>query len=105
MQSTGPSSLEVLLPFIGMFAIFYFLVIRPQGKKLKDHEKFINGLKRGDEVVTTSGILGIIDGLSEQVVTLDVASGVKIKVLKKQIAGTQLAMIAVGAPKGAPNKK
>jgi len=89
MTPTGPSTMEMLLPFVGMFAIFYFLIIRPQGKKMKDHEKMLGELKRGDPVVTSSGILGTIDGLNDLVVTLEIATGVKIKVLKKQIAGAQ----------------
>jgi len=93
MQPTGPSNLEMLLPFVGMFAIFYFLIIRPQGKKMKDHEKFVTELKRGDEVVTSGGILGVVDGLTDQIVTLEVSSGVKMKILKKQIAGAQQAAI------------
>ncbi len=99
MQPTGPSQWEMLIPFIGMFAIFYFLIIRPQGKKLKEHESFVSNLKRGDEIITTGGILGTIDGLSDQVVTLEVSSGVKMKVLKKQIAGTQTALLSSGSPK------
>jgi preprotein translocase subunit YajC len=84
-----PSTLEMLLPFAAMFAIFYFLIIRPQSKKMKEHDKFVKELKRGDSVVTASGILGTIDGLTDHVVTLEIANGVKIKLLKKQIAGSQ----------------
>jgi len=93
MQGAAPSSLEMLLPFGLMFVIFYFLIIRPQGKKLKDHEKFVSDLKRGDAVITNSGILGTIDGMAEQVVNLEISGGVKIKILKKQIAGLQSAML------------
>lgn len=99
MTPTGPSNLEMLLPFVGMFAIFYFLIIRPQGKKVKEHEKFVTELKRGDEVVTTGGILGTIDGLTDLIVTLEVSSGVKMKVLKKQIAGAQMNVIGNGPTK------
>lgn len=81
-----PSFLEMMLPFIVIFGVFYFLVIRPQGKKQKDHQGFLNQLKRGDEVVTASGILGTIDGLTDLYVTLEVANNVKIKVLRTQIA-------------------
>ena len=98
MQPAAPSTIEMLLPFVGMFAIFYFLIIRPQGKKLKEHEKFVTELKRGDEVITNGGILGIVDGLTDQVVTLEVSSGVKMKVLKKQIAGTQNTILNTAAP-------
>jgi preprotein translocase subunit YajC len=94
MQPAAPSNLEMLLPFIAIFVIFYFLIIRPQGKKLKQHDKFVTALKRGDEVVTTGGILGTIDGLTDQIVTLEISPGAKIKILKKQIAGTQATIFA-----------
>jgi preprotein translocase subunit YajC len=84
-----PSSIEMFLPFIAIFVIFYFLIIRPQSKRLKQQESFISQLKRGDAVITASGILGTIDGLTDQFVTLEVANGVKIKMLRKQISGSQ----------------
>ena len=93
MSPAQPSAWEMLMPFIFIFVIFYFLIIRPQGKRLKDHEKFLGGLKRGDSVVTSGGILGVIDGLTEQFVTLEIANGVKIKILKKQIAGSQASAV------------
>lgn len=89
MNSAQPSSLEMFLPFGFIILIFYFMIIRPQGKKLKEHESFVSGLKRGDAVITASGFLGTIDGMTDQVVTLELAPNVKIKVLKKQIAGSQ----------------
>ncbi|MBX3040406.1 MAG: preprotein translocase subunit YajC [Bdellovibrionaceae bacterium] len=81
-----PNMLMSLVPFIFIFAVMYFLVIRPQGKKQRDHLKFVSELKRGDEVVTTSGILGRIEGMTEQFVTLEVADGVRLKVLRTQVA-------------------
>lgn len=93
MQPAQPSTFEMLMPFIFIFVIFYFLIIRPQSKRLKEQDKFLNELKRGDSVVTSGGMLGVIDGLTDQVVTLEVANGVKIKVLKKQIAGSQAALL------------
>lgn len=88
MQPAQPSMFEMFLPFGVILVIFYFLIIRPQSKRLKTHDKFISELKRGDTVVTASGILGTIDGMTDQIVTLEVASGVKMKVLKKQIAAS-----------------
>lgn len=88
MQPAQPSMFEMFLPFGVILVIFYFLIIRPQSKRLKTHDKFISELKRGDTVVTASGIIGTIDGMTDQVVTLEVASGVKMKVLKKQIAAS-----------------
>ncbi len=92
MQQT-PSTLEMILPFLFVFVIFYFLIIRPQGKKMKDHEKFVTALKRGDAIITNSGILGTIDGINVQIVNLEVENGVKFKILKKQIAGLQSAIL------------
>lgn len=88
MQPAQPSMFEMFLPFGVILVIFYFLIIRPQSKRLKTHDKFVAELKRGDTVVTASGILGTIDGMTDQIVTLEVASGVKMKVLKKQIAAS-----------------
>ncbi len=88
MQPAQPSMFEMFLPFGVILVIFYFLIIRPQGKRLKAHDKFVTELKRGDAVVTASGILGTIDGMTDQIVTLEVASGVKIKVLRKQVAAS-----------------
>ncbi|PIS11151.1 MAG: preprotein translocase subunit YajC [Bdellovibrio sp. CG10_big_fil_rev_8_21_14_0_10_47_8] len=90
----------MFLPFIFIFVIFYFLIIRPQSKKLKLHEGFLQSLKRGDQVVTSSGILGTIDSLAENFVTVEIADGVKVKMLRKQIAAS--AVQALSEPK---NKK
>lgn len=90
MNSTGqPAAWEQFLPFIVLLPIFYFLIIRPQGKRLKDHDSFVSGLKRGDAVITNAGILGTIDGMTDDYVTLEIAPNVKIKMVKKQIAGSQ----------------
>jgi preprotein translocase subunit YajC len=84
----APSAIEQFLPFIVVFVIFYFLIIRPQGKKVKVHSDFISKLKRGDSVLTSSGILGTIEGLTEKFVTLEVADGVRIRILKSQISSS-----------------
>lgn len=83
-----PSVFEALLPFIVLMVVMYFLMIRPQVKKAKEHQKFVTELKRGDDVVTTSGILGRIEGLTESVVTLEVADGVRLKMLRSQVASS-----------------
>jgi preprotein translocase subunit YajC len=91
MAPAQPSMFEMLMPFIIVFGIMYFLMIRPQSKRLKAHETFLKEMKRGDQVVTSSGILGTVDGMTEQFVTLEIADGVKVRMLKKQIAGTAAA--------------
>lgn len=81
-----PSMLEQLFPFVIIFLIFFFLVIRPQQKRSQTHKGFLTNLKRGDSVLTSGGILGTIEGLTDQFVILNIADGVKIRVLKTQIA-------------------
>ena len=81
-----PSTLGMLLPFGLMFMVVYFLMIRPQQKKMKEHESLVAGLQKGEEVITQAGILGKIHGISEKFVTLEVDNNVRIKVLKNQIA-------------------
>lgn len=83
-----PGGLEMFLPFIVIFGIFYFLIIRPQSKRQKQHQTYLSALKRGDEVVTTSGILGVIEGITDTHITLEIANNVKIKILKNYIAGS-----------------
>ena len=75
------------LPFILVFGIFYFLMIKPQRKKLEQEQAMLNALTKGDEVYTKAGLLGTIVGLTEKIVTLEVASGVKLKVVRSQVAG------------------
>ena len=75
-----------IIPLGFLFAIFYFVLIRPQTKKASDHEKMLAALKRNDEVVTTGGMLGRIVELGDKVVTLEIAQGVKVRVERPQIA-------------------
>jgi len=82
-----PNGIMQFAPFIIIFVIFYFMMIRPQKKKMDQEQAMINELKKGDEVYTKSGVLGSISGLTDKIVTLEVADGVKIKVLKHQVAG------------------
>jgi len=84
-----PSAVEMFLPFIFIFVIFYFLIIRPQAKRQKEHQKFVAEIKRGDTVVTTSGIFGRIEGINDAFVTLEIADGVRIKMLRSQILSSQ----------------
>ncbi|MEQ1878357.1 MAG: preprotein translocase subunit YajC [Bdellovibrionia bacterium] len=83
----APSMIESFLPLIVIFGIFYFLIIRPQASKMRKHQESLKTLKRGDEVLTSGGILGTIRGITEKWVTLEIADGVEIKTLKSQIAG------------------
>lgn len=86
-HAAGPTLWENLFPFVLLFALLYFLIWRPQQRRVQDQNRVRNALKRGDSVLTTGGILGTIEGLTDSVVTLQIANGVKIKVLKSAIAG------------------
>lgn len=82
-----PNPIMGFVPFILVFAVFYFLMIRPQKKRVVEERGFLNSLKKGDKIYTKSGILGTIIGLTEKVVDLEIAQGVKIKILRSQISG------------------
>lgn len=84
-----------LVPVLVIFAIFYFLIIRPQKKRDGEHKKFLEGLKKGDEVYTQAGMYGKIAGLEDAVATLEIAPNVKIRVGRSSILG----LAAQGAEK------
>src|SRR5262249_6260083 len=81
-----PGGNSMLIFLLVMFGFMYFFIIRPQNKKLKEHQKVISALERGDDVVTSAGILGKITGITDKVVTLEVADNVRIKVLRAQVS-------------------
>ncbi|HSE04650.1 MAG TPA: preprotein translocase subunit YajC [Methylomirabilota bacterium] len=76
--ANGGGILSVLPLMIGMFAIMYFLIIRPQQKQRRERESLLRAIKKGDRVVTTGGLYGTVVGLSEHTVTLKVADQVKL---------------------------
>jgi preprotein translocase subunit YajC len=76
-----------LLPLLLMFLVFYILLIRPQQKRTKQHREFLEALKKGDEVITSGGIYGKVTGITENVVTLEVADKVRIKIQRGNIHG------------------
>ncbi|MEO5969131.1 MAG: preprotein translocase subunit YajC [Bdellovibrionia bacterium] len=81
-----PAGFMAFMPFLLMFGVLYFLILRPQQKKLKDQQQMLTSLKHGDEIVTTSGILGKVTGITDKVVTVEVADNVKVKMLKSQVS-------------------
>lgn len=87
------------IPFVLIFLVMYFLMIRPQKKRMQDEQAFINKLTHGDEVYTKSGILGKVTGIAEKVVTLELESGTKMKVLKTHIGGSVAQLFAEPARK------
>ena len=82
------SGLSSFIPLILIFVVFYFLLIRPQQKKIKAHQNTLNTLKKGDKVQTNSGIFGTIKAINDQenTVDLEIAHDVDIKILKQNIA-------------------
>jgi preprotein translocase subunit YajC len=80
-----PSTLGMMLPFGLMALVFYFLMIRPQQKKVKEHEQMVSTLQKGEEVITRAGIIGKIHGIADKFITLEVDQNVRIKILKNQI--------------------
>ncbi|KUP91774.1 preprotein translocase subunit YajC [Tritonibacter horizontis] len=75
------------IPLILIFAIMYFLLIRPQQKKLKDHQNMVQALRRGDQVVTQGGVIGKVSKVKEDgEVEVEIAEGVKVRVVKSTIA-------------------
>ena len=90
----GPLPMLVL-----MFAIFYFLLIRPQQKKAKQHKELLANLRKGDEVITSGGIYGKITGITNDMVVIEIAPQVRIKIARGHVSGLAT---GEGAPAPAP---
>lgn len=82
-----PNFIMNLMPLAMVFFVFYFLMIRPQKKRADQEREYIANLQKGTEVYTKSGIIGTITAMTDKVVTLEVESGTKLKVLRSQIGG------------------
>lgn len=76
----------LVLPIAMFMAIFYFLILRPQKKKQKQHEDMINGIGRGDSIVTAGGFFGVVRDVLEDSFVIEVADGVKMRILKVSIS-------------------
>ena len=80
------SGIAQFIPLILIFVIFYFFLIRPQQKRVKDHKLMVNSLKRGDEVITSGGIIGIVDRVMEDdSIEVTLSDNVKVKIIKSTI--------------------
>lgn len=81
------SSLMNFVPLIVIFAIFYFLIIRPQQKKVKEHEQMLSSIKKGDKVSMAGGLIGVVCKIDNTAMTLaiQIADGVEVKVLKSSV--------------------
>lgn len=81
-------SLSSFVPLIAIFVIFYFLIIRPQSKKYKDHQKMVSELKVGNKVITSGGIVGVVKDVfeKENQLEVEIAENVRIKILRQHVA-------------------
>jgi len=77
---------SLLVPTILIIGIMYFLMIRPQQKRMKDHRELIAGIRRGDTVVTSGGIIGKVTKVDEHEVQVEIAEGVKIKIIRSTVS-------------------
>ncbi|MDD2308260.1 MAG: preprotein translocase subunit YajC [Desulfuromonadaceae bacterium] len=84
--SGGMAAFQQVIPLVFMFAIFYFLLIRPQQKKAKEHKALLEAMKKGDNVVTAGGVHGKVTAVENDLVTLEIANNVNIKITKSYIA-------------------
>ena len=83
----GSGMLIQLLPLVLIFVVFYFLIIRPQQKKVKDHKSMIDSLRRGDRIVTTGGIIGTVTKVTgDREIGLEIADGVRVRAMRSMIA-------------------
>ena len=82
----GAAGFSGFIPLILMFVIFYFLLIRPQQKKTKEHRQMISNLKKGDRIVTSGGIHGRITGMDDVTLTVEIADKVRVKVARGNVS-------------------
>ena len=82
----GGFDLISLMPLLLIFVVFYFLLIRPQAKRAKEHRAMVSALAVGDEVATSGGILGRITEVSDQFLTIEIADGVRVKVQRHTVS-------------------
>jgi preprotein translocase subunit YajC len=96
----GAAGFASFIPLVLMFVIFYFLLIRPQQKRSKEHRNLIANLKKGDRIITTGGLHGRVTGLDEVTLTVEIADKVRVKINRANVAG-----VIAGAPAAAAETK
>jgi preprotein translocase subunit YajC len=84
-QGGGGNMMSTLIMFGAIFAIFYFMIIRPQQKRAKEREKMLSNIQKGDKVITTGGMYGTIAGIEEKTYLVQIADNVKVKLDKSAI--------------------
>lgn len=77
-----------MVPLVLVFLVFYFLMLRPQKKRMEEERKYVENLKKGEEVYTKAGLIGTVYGITDKVITLEMDGNAKVKVLKSHIAGS-----------------
>jgi preprotein translocase subunit YajC len=90
-QGGAAGMLGSILPLVMIFVVFYFLLIRPQQKKAKEHKNMIDNLKKGDKIITSGGMFGIIEAVGTNTVTVKVGENVKVKLGKAYVASLRAA--------------
>jgi len=83
----GMGSQSSIIMMVLMFAVFYFLLIRPQQKKAKEHQKMISSVGKGTEIVTNGGLIGRVTGVSDKTLTVEISEKVRVRILRSQLAG------------------
>ena len=96
----GAAGFASFIPLVLMFVIFYFLLIRPQQKRSKEHRTLIANLKKGDRIITSGGLHGRVTGMDETTLTVEIADKVRVKLNRANVAG----VIAGGSPAPAETK-
>jgi preprotein translocase subunit YajC len=86
MLGGGAGGIVQMLPFALIFVVFYFLLIRPQQKKVKEHKAMVSAVKRGDRVITSGGLIGVVTKVvDDNELQLEIAEGVRVRVLKGSV--------------------
>ena len=101
-QGAAGGGMGMIVMMVAMFGIMYFVLIRPQQKRMKEHATMLGGLKKGDSVVTRGGIVGKISGIQDNIVVLELQEKVRVRVLKSYIEARHLEGTA--AQTSAPDK-
>jgi preprotein translocase subunit YajC len=85
-ESQGGGTLELILPLLLMFGIFYFLLIRPQQKKAKEHKNMVGAISKGDEIITNGGLLAKITKVDDNFLTCKISDNVEVKIQRHAVA-------------------
>jgi preprotein translocase subunit YajC len=88
LAQAAPDAIMQMVPLVMILAVFYFLLIRPQQQKAKEHDDFVKALKKGEMVVTASGLYGRVVELKDEEVTLEIAPNVRVRYERSKIAAS-----------------